>query len=135
MALEGNFDYAMLDFQGPSSAVIKCLRKPTGGLPDTRRRMDKYPEFDKRERLGSSATGAVPASGRVARTPEDPIGEGDEVRLQYKGRQLFVIVTRVVAPHESYEGRVHRFVDPQLVEGLKVNWIVGFRHEDIWSVE
>jgi hypothetical protein len=37
-----------------------------------------------------------------------------------------------------HEGRVHRFVDPQLVldvEGVKVNCIVGFHHDDIWGVE
>jgi hypothetical protein len=39
--------------------------------------MDKYPEFDKRERFGPSIEGAVP-SGRIARTPEDRIlAEGD----------------------------------------------------------
>jgi hypothetical protein len=49
-----------------------------------------------------------------------------------------VIVTRVVTPQERYEGRVHRFLDPQPVrevEGLKVSSIVGFCHDDIWSVE
>ena len=77
------------------------------------------------------------ASSRVARSLEDRIAEGDRVSLQYKKRRLFVIVTRVVAPQERYEGRVHTFV-PQPVrefEGLKVSSIVGFCHDDIWSVE
>jgi alkylhydroperoxidase/carboxymuconolactone decarboxylase family protein YurZ len=42
----------------------------------------------------------VPPSNRVARTPEDRIAEGDQVRLQYKNRQLFVIAIKVVAPQE-----------------------------------
>jgi hypothetical protein len=70
---------------------------------------------------------------------EDPIGAGDRVSLQYKGKQLFVIVISVVAPQERYEGRVQGFVDPQqlLLEfaGLKVSSIVGCCHDDIWSVE
>jgi hypothetical protein len=82
--------------------------------------------------------GAVPPSSRVARTLEDPIGTGDRVSLQYKGKQLFVIVIGVLAPQERYEGRVQGFVDPQPVvefEGLKVSSIVGFCHDDICSVE
>ena len=83
--------------------------------------------------------GAVPPSSRVARTLEDPIGTGDRVSLQYKGKKLFVIVISVVAPQERYEGRVHGFVDPQQplleFEGLKVSSIIGFCHDDIWSVE
>ena len=97
--------------------------------------MVQYPEFDKCDRFGTSINGAVSASSRAL---EDPIAEGDRVSLQYKKRRLFVIVTRVVAPQERYEGRVHRFVDPQPVrefEGLKVSSIVGFCHDDIWSVE
>jgi hypothetical protein len=82
---------------------------------------------------------AMPPSSRVARTLEDPIGAGDRVSLQYKGKQLFVIVISVVAPQERYEGRVQGFVDPQqlLLEfaGLKVSSIVGCCHDDIWSVE
>jgi hypothetical protein len=82
---------------------------------------------------------AMPPSSRVARTLEDPIGAGDRVSLQYKGKQLFVIVISVVAPQERYEGRVQGFVDPQQpvleFEGLKVSSIVGFCHDDIWSVE
>jgi hypothetical protein len=72
--------------------------------------MVKYPEFDKRERFGTSIEDAVPLS-RVTRTPEDRIAEGDQVRLHYKNRQLFVIVINVVAPQERYEGRVQGFVD------------------------
>jgi len=82
--------------------------------------------------------GAVSASSRVARTPEDRVAEGDQVRLQYKNRQLFVIVIKVVAPQERYEGRVQGFVDrpPALeIDGLKAGSIVGFCHDDIWSVE
>jgi hypothetical protein len=62
--------------------------------------MVKYPEFDKREKFGTSIKGSVPPSNRVARTPEDRIAEGDQVRLQYKNRQLFVIAIKVVAPQE-----------------------------------
>ena len=100
--------------------------------------MVQYPEFDRCDRFGTSINGAVSASSRVARSLEDRIAEGDRVSLQYKKRRLFVIVTRVVAPQERYEGRVHTFVDPQPVrefEGLKVSPIVGFCHDDIWSVE
>ncbi len=100
--------------------------------------MVKYPEFDKRERFGTSIKGAVPASGRVARTPEDHIAEGDQVRLHYKNRQLFVIVIKVVATQERYEGRIQGFVDhPPAFEtnGLKAGCIVGFCHDDIWRVE
>ena len=80
-------------------ALAKCTNP-------NRWRMVKYPEFDKRERFGTSIKGSVPASNRVARTPEDGIAEGDQVSLQYKNRQLFVIVIKVVAPQERYEGRV-----------------------------
>jgi alpha-acetolactate decarboxylase len=69
---------------------------------------------------------------------DDPIAEGDRVSLQYKGTQLFVIVTRVVAPQETYEGRVQAFVTPEPVfeiEDLKAGCIVGFRHDDIGGVE
>ena len=100
--------------------------------------MVKYPEFDKRERFGTSIKGSVSASNRVARTPEDGIAEGDQVSLQYKNRQLFVIVIKVVAPQERYEGRVQGFVDcpPALeLDGLKAGCIVGFCHDDIWRVE
>ena len=101
--------------------------------------MVQYPEFDKRERFGTLMEGATPPSSRVARTLEDPIDTGDSVRLRYKGKQLFVIVISVVAPQERYEGRIQGFVDPQQplfeFEGLKVNSIVGFCHDDIWSVE
>jgi hypothetical protein len=99
--------------------------------------MVKYPEFNKRERFGTSIEGAVPSS-RVARTPEDCIAEGDQVRLHYKNRQLFVVVINVVAPQERYEGRVQGFVDhPPTFEinGLKLGCIVGFCHDDIWRVE
>ena len=98
--------------------------------------MVKYPEFDKRERFGTLG-GAVP-SNRGARTPEDHIAEGVQVRLHYKNRQLFVIVVNVVAPQERYEGRVQGFVDdPTALEinGLKAGCIVGFCHDDIWRVE
>ena len=57
----------------------------------------------------------MPPSSRIARTLEDPIAQGDRVSLQYKGTQLFVIVTRVVAPQETYEGRVQGFVMPEPV--------------------
>jgi hypothetical protein len=100
--------------------------------------MVKYLEFDKREKFGTSIKGSVPPSNRVARTPEDRIAEGDQVRLQYKNRQLFVIAIKVVAPQERYEGRVQGFVDcpPALeIDGLKAGCIVGFRHDDIWRVE
>jgi hypothetical protein len=100
--------------------------------------MVKYPEFDKRERFGTSIEGAVPASSRVARTPEDRIAGGDQVSLQYKNRQLFVIVIKVVVPQERYEGRIQRFVDHPLafeMNGLKAGCIVGFCHDDIWRVE
>ena len=40
--------------------------------------MVKYPEFDKREKFGTSIKGSVPPSNRVARTPEDRIAEGDQ---------------------------------------------------------
>jgi hypothetical protein len=99
--------------------------------------MVKYPEFDKRQRFGTSIEGAVPPS-RVTRTPEDRIAEGDQVRLHYKNRQLFVIVINVVAPQERYEGRVQGFVDaPPTFEinGLKAGCVVGFCHDDIWCVE
>jgi hypothetical protein len=59
----------------------------------------------------------VPPSSRVARTLEDRIAEGDQVRLQYKNRQLFVIVIKVVAPQERYEGRVQGFVPQERYEG------------------
>jgi hypothetical protein len=100
--------------------------------------MIQYPVFDKPERFGTSMEGAVPPSSRVARTLEDPIAEDDRVRLQYKGTQLFVIVTRVVAPQETYEGRVQGFVTPAPVlefEDLKLSDIVGFFHGDVWAVE
>jgi hypothetical protein len=113
--------------------------------------MVQYPEFDKRETFATSMEGAVPPSSRVARTLEDPIAEGDQVRLQYKNRQLFVIVIKVVAPQERYEGRVHGFVPQERyggrvqgfvdsptaleIDGLEAGCIVGFRHDDIWSVE
>jgi hypothetical protein len=99
--------------------------------------MVQYPEFDKRERFATSMEGAVPTSSRVARTLEDPIAEGDQVRLQYKNRQLVVIVIKV-APQERYEGRVQGFVDSQTaleIDGLEAGCIVGFRHDDIWSIE
>jgi hypothetical protein len=98
--------------------------------------MVKYPEFDKRKGFGA-LRGAV-SSSRVARTPEDRIAEGDQVRLHYKNRQLFVIVVNVVAPQERYEGRVQGFLDspPALeINGLKAGCIVGFCHDDIWGVE
>jgi hypothetical protein len=100
--------------------------------------MVKYPEFDKRERFGTSFSGAEPPASRVARTLEDPIDTGDRVRLRYKGKQLFVIVIRVVAPQERYEGRVQGFVgnpqDPPVleVEDLKVNCVVGFCQQYLW---
>jgi hypothetical protein len=100
--------------------------------------MVKYPEFDKPERFGTSMDGAVPPSSRVARTLEDPVAEGDRVRLQHKGMQLFVIVTKVVAPQKTYEGRIQGFVTPQPVlefEHLKLGEIVGFRHDDIGGVD
>jgi len=46
--------------------------------------MVQYPGFDKYERFGKSIKGAVPASSRVARIPEDRIAEGDRETLQYK---------------------------------------------------
>jgi hypothetical protein len=49
-----------------------------------------------------------------------------------------VIVIKVVAPQERYEGRVQGFVNcpPALeIDGLKAGYIVGFRHDDIWRVE
>jgi hypothetical protein len=100
--------------------------------------MIQYPAFDKPEKFGTSMEGAVPPCSRVARTLEDPIAEDDRVRLQYKGTQLFVIVTRVVAPQETYEGRVQGFVTPAPVlefEDLKLSDIVGFFHGDVWAVE
>jgi hypothetical protein len=100
--------------------------------------MVKYPEFDKREKFGTSIKGSALPSNRVARTPEDRIAEGDQVSLQYKNRQHFVIVIKVVAPQERYEGRVQGFVDgPTALEinGLEAGCIVGFRHDDIWSIE
>jgi hypothetical protein len=60
------------------------------------------------------------------------------VSLQYKNRQLFVIVIKVVVPQERYEGRIQRFVDHPLafeMNGLKAGCIVGFCHDDIWRVE
>src|SRR6266540_6924678 len=95
--------------------------------------MVKYPEFDKREKFGTSIKGSVPPSNRVARTPEDRITEGDQVSLQYKNRQLFVIVIKVVAPQERYEGRVQGFVDcpPALeIDGLKAGYIVVAEADD-----
>jgi hypothetical protein len=65
--------------------------------------MVKYPEFDKRERFGTSIEDAVPPS-RVTRTPEDRIAEGDQVRLHYKNRQLFVIVINVWRPKRDMKG-------------------------------
>jgi hypothetical protein len=68
----------------------------------------------------------------------DRIAEGDQVRLHYKNRQLFVIVVNVVASQERYEGRVQGFADaPPTFEinGLKAGCIVGFCHDDIWRVE
>jgi hypothetical protein len=95
--------------------------------PTTPRDRKRRPEFDKREIFGTSIEGAVPPS-RVMRTPEDRIAEGDQVSLQYKNRQLFVVVIKIVAPEERYEGRVQGFADapPALeINGLKAGCIVG----------
>jgi hypothetical protein len=58
--------------------------------------------------------------------------------VQYRNRQLFVIVMNVVTPQERYEGRIQGFVGapPALeIDGLKAGCIVGFCHDVIWRVE
>jgi hypothetical protein len=47
--------------------------------------MVKYPEFDKRERFGSSSSGETSAASPVAATPEEPIPVFSVVMLQHKG--------------------------------------------------
>jgi hypothetical protein len=62
----------------------------------------------------------------------DPNRDAAAFRTRYEGRvQGFV-------PQERYEGRVQGFVDSPTaleIDGLEAGCIVGFRHDDIWSIE
>jgi hypothetical protein len=97
--------------------------------------MVEYPNFDKRERYGSSGDWTAPVAARFASISEDVAAEDREVFLQYKARRLRVRVTRVMYQNE-YEGCVLGFEGvPPVVEmdGLQAGSMVGFHHEQIWG--
>jgi hypothetical protein len=93
--------------------------------------MVKYPEFDKRERFGSSSSGETPAASRVAAT----IAVFSVVMLQHKGTSFRVRVTKVVA-RDRFEGHVLGVLPPALeIEDLEPGCVVGFGLDDVWGVE
>src|SRR5436190_12244442 len=98
----------------------------------------KFP-FDKRKRLGSLSEGTVPTAQRESVTPEDPISEKQVVYVQYKGRPLSLMVTKIVEQRRSYEGRILGFLSPDApllkMGELKVGEIVPLDHDEIWSVQ
>jgi hypothetical protein len=75
--------------------------------------MVKYPEWDKRERFGSSSSGETPAASRVAATPKDTIAKFTVVMLQHKGTPFRVRVTKVLPP-DRFEGHVLGALPPAL---------------------
>jgi len=97
--------------------------------------MVKYPEFDKRERFGSSSSDETPAASRVAATPEDPIALFSVVMLQHKGTPFRVRLAKVVA-RGRFEGHVLGPLPPALeIEDLEPGCIIGFGLDDVWGVE
>jgi hypothetical protein len=99
----------------------------------------KRPDFEKRKRLGSPSAGAVPTSLHEALPPEDRIAEKRVVYLQYKGRTLSLLVTKVVEEWRSYEGRILGFLSPDApglkMADLKVGDVVCFDYDAIWNVQ
>jgi hypothetical protein len=99
----------------------------------------KRPDFEKRKRLGSRSSGAVPAARREAVAPQDGIAEKQVVYLQYRGRTLSLLVTKVVEQRRSYEGRILGFLSPDApvlkMADLKVGDVVCFDHDAIWNVQ
>jgi len=97
--------------------------------------MVKYPEFDKRERFGSSSSDETPAASRVAATPEDPIALFSVVMLRHKGTPFRVRLAKVVA-RGRFEGHVLGPLPPALeIEDLEPGCIIGFGLDDVWGVE
>jgi hypothetical protein len=89
--------------------------------------MVKYPEFDKREKFGSSETPAA--------TLEDPIALFSVVMLQHKGMPFRVRLAKVVA-RGRFEGHVLGPLPPALeIEDLEPGCIIGFGLDDVWGVE
>ena len=90
----------------------------------------KSPTFDNRKR---------PATQRESVTAEDPISEKQVVYLQYKGRALSLMVTKVAEQWGTYEGRILGFLSPDApvlkMADLKVGETVTFDHDHIWSVQ
>jgi hypothetical protein len=99
----------------------------------------KRPDFEKRKPLGSLSDGAEQAARRETLTPEDRIAEKQVVYLQYKGRTLSLLVTKVVEQRRSYEGRILGFLSPDApvlkMADLKVGDVVCFDHDAIWNVQ
>ena len=99
----------------------------------------KRPDFEKRKRLASLSDGAAPAARCEAATPEDRIAEKQVVYLQYKGRTLSLLVTKVVEQRRFYEGRILGFLSPDApvlkMADLKVGDVVCFDHDAIWNVQ
>jgi hypothetical protein len=97
--------------------------------------MVKYPEWDKRERFGSSNSGETPVANRVAATPKDTIAKFAVVMLQHKGTPFRVRVTKVLLP-DRFEGHVLGALSPALeIEDLEPGCVVGFDLDDVWGVE
>jgi hypothetical protein len=97
--------------------------------------MVKYPEFDKRERFGSSSSGETSAASPVAATTEEPIPVFGVVMLQHKGTSFRVRVTKRVA-RDRFEGHVLGALPPALeIEDLEPGCVVGFGLDDVWGVE
>ena len=76
---------------------------------------------------------------REAATPEDRIAEKQVVYLQYKGRTLSLLVTKVVEQRRFYEGvfwdSCHRNTPVLKMADLKVGDVVCFDHDAIWNVQ
>jgi len=84
--------------------------------------MVKYPEFDKREKSGSSSSGETLALFSV-------------VMLQHKGTPFRVRLAKVVA-RGRFEGHVLGPLPPALeIEDLEPGCIIGFGLDDVWGVE
>jgi hypothetical protein len=84
--------------------------------------MVKYPEFDKREKFGSSSSGETLALFSV-------------VMLQHKGTPFRVRLAKVVA-RDRFEGHVLGPLPPALeIEDLEPGCIIGFGLDDVWGVE
>jgi hypothetical protein len=95
----------------------------------------KRPDFEKRKSLNGRAAGAQ----RETETPKHRIAEKQVVYLQYKGRTLSLLVTKVVEQRSSYEGRILGFLSPDApvlkMADLKVGDVVCFDHDAIWNVQ